>query len=90
MLRSTAISFFTVGEDEVRAWTVHHQAYAPQAGGAIHSDIERGFIRAEHMHFGDLISLGSEQKVKEAGKLSLKGKDYQVQDGDILHFLFNV
>jgi len=84
------ISFFTVGEDEVRAWTVHHMAYAPQAGGAIHSDIERGFIRAEHMHFGDLISLGSEQKVKEAGKLSLKGKDYQVQDGDILHFLFNV
>ena len=84
------ISFFTVGEDEVRAWTVHHRACAPQAGGAIHSDIERGFIRAEHMHFGDLISFGSEQKVKEAGKLTLKGKDYQVRDGDILHFLFNV
>ena len=84
------VSFFTVGEDEVRAWTVRNNAYAPQAGGTIHSDIERGFIRAEHMRFEDLISLGSEQKVKEAGKLSLKGKDYQVQDGDILHFLFNV
>jgi GTP-binding protein YchF len=84
------ISFFTVGEDEVRAWTIRSNAYAPQAGGTIHSDIERGFIRAEHMHVDDLISFGSEQKVKEAGKLSLKGKDYQVQDGDILHFLFNV
>lgn len=84
------ISFFTVGEDEVRAWTIPSNAYAPQAGGAIHSDIERGFIRAEHMHFEDLISCGSEQKVKEAGRLSLKGKDYQVQDGDILNFLFNV
>ena len=84
------ISFFTVGEDEVRAWTVRHKAYAPQAGGVIHSDIERGFIRAEHMHFDDLISFGSEQKVREAGKLLLKGKDYQIQDGDILNFLFNV
>ena len=84
------VSFFTVGEDEVRAWTVRSNAYAPQAGGTIHSDIERGFIRAEHMRFEDLISLGSEQKVKEAGKFSLKGKDYQVRDGDILHFLFNV
>jgi len=84
------ISFFTVGEDEVRAWTIPCNASAPQAGGAIHSDIERGFIRAEHMHFDDLISCGSEQKVKEAGRLSLKGKDYQVQDGDILNFLFNV
>ena len=84
------ISFFTVGEDEVRAWTVRHKAYAPEAGGVIHSDIERGFIRAEHMHFDDLISFGSEQKVREAGKLLLKGKDYQIQDGDILNFLFNV
>lgn len=84
------ISFFTVGEDEVRAWTIPSNAYAPQAGGAIHSDIERGFIRAEHMHFDDLITCGSEHKVKEAGRLSLKGKDYQVQDGDILNFLFNV
>jgi hypothetical protein len=84
------ISFFTVGEDEVRAWTIPSNASAPQAGGAIHSDIERGFIRAEHMHYNDLIVCGSEQKVKEAGRLSLKGKDYQVQDGDILNFLFNV
>ena len=84
------ISFFTVGEDEVRAWTSPCNVSAPQAGGAIHSDIERGFIRAEHMHFDDLISCGSEQKVKETGRLSLKGKDYQVQDGDILNFLFNV
>lgn len=84
------VSFFTVGKDEVRAWTVRNNSFAPQAGGTIHSDIERGFIRAEHMRFEDLISLGSEQKVKDAGKLSLKGKDYQVQDGDILHFLFNV
>lgn len=84
------ISFFTVGEDEVRAWTIPSDAYAPQAGGAIHSDIERGFIRAEHMHYDDLIACGSEQRVKEAGRLSLKGKDYQVQDGDILNFLFNV
>ena len=84
------ISFFTVGEDEVRAWTVRHKASAPQAGGVIHSDIERGFIRAEHMHFDDLMSFGSEQKVREAGKLLLKGKDYQIQDGDILNFLFNV
>ncbi len=84
------ISFFTVGEDEVRAWTVPGNALAPQAGGAIHSDIERGFIRAEHMRYDDLIACGSEQKVKEAGRLSLKGKDYQVRDGDILNFLFNV
>ena len=84
------ISFFTVGEDEVRAWTIPSNAFAPQAGGTIHSDIERGFIRAEHMHYDDLIACGSEQKVKEAGRLSLKGKDYQVQDGDILNFLFNV
>ena len=84
------ISFFTVGEDEVRAWTIPSNAFAPQAGGTIHSDIERGFIRAEHMHYDDLIACGSEHKVKEAGRLSLKGKDYQVQDGDILNFLFNV
>ena len=84
------ISFFTVGEDEVRAWTVRNNVFTPQAGGTIHSDIERGFIRAEHMRVEDLIFFGSEQKVKEAGKFSLKGKDYQVRDGDILHFLFNV
>lgn len=84
------LSFFTVGEDEVRAWTVRNNMSAPQAGGAVHSDIERGFIRAEHMRVEDLIALGSEPKVKEAGKFSLKGKDYLVQDGDILHFRFSV
>jgi len=84
------ISFFTVGKDECRAWTVHKGCLAPQAGGAVHSDIERGFIRAEHMLVEDLLALGSEQKVKDSGKFSLKGKDYVVQDGEILHFRFNV
>jgi ribosome-binding ATPase len=81
------LSFFTVGTDEVRAWTVRRGAMAPEAGGAIHSDIERGFIRAETMQYADLISLGNEQKVKEAGKLMTKGRDYVVEDGDIFHFL---
>jgi ribosome-binding ATPase len=84
------LSFFTVGKDEVRAWTVPQGCCAPQAGGAVHSDIERGFIRAEHMRVEDLLSYGSEQKVKDEGKFSLKGKEYIVQDGDILHFRFNV
>jgi len=84
------ISFFTVGEDEVRAWTVRDGSLAPVAGGAIHSDIERGFIRAEHMRVEDLLALKSEQAVKDQGKFSLKGKDYSVKDGDILHFRFNV
>jgi GTP-binding protein YchF len=84
------ISFFTVGKDECRSWTVHKGCLAPQAGGAVHSDIERGFIRAEHMTVDDLLALGSEPAVKEQGKFSLKGKDYLVQDGDILHFRFNV
>ncbi|MBU1863047.1 MAG: YchF family ATPase [Candidatus Omnitrophica bacterium] len=84
------ISFFTVGEDEVRAWTVRRFACAPEAGGAVHSDIERGFIRAEHMRVEDILTLGSEAAVKEAGKFSLKGKTYEVCDGDILHFRFSV
>jgi GTP-binding protein YchF len=84
------ISFFTVGEDEVRAWTVRQGTPARQAGGAIHSDIERGFIRVEVMKFDDLIAAGSEQKVKQAGKMQLNGKDYVIEDGDICHFLFNV
>lgn len=84
------ISFFTVGEDEVRAWTVRKGALAPQAGRAIHADIERGFIRAEVMAYEDLVGLGSEQKVKEAGKLMQKGRDYTVADGDVLNFLFKV
>jgi GTP-binding protein YchF len=84
------ISYFTVGADEVRAWTVRRGAAAPEAGGVIHSDIERGFIRAELMKYDDLMSLGSEQAVAAAGKEMLKGKDYVVQDGDILNFRFSV
>ena len=84
------ISFFTVGGKENRAWTVAHGATAPQAAGTIHSDLERGFIRAEVIKYNDLIALGSEQKCKESGKLSVEGKNYIVNDGDILHIRFNV
>jgi hypothetical protein len=84
------ISFFTVGQDEVRAWTNRQGSFAPQAAGVIHSDFERGFIRAEVMKYQDLIKLGSEQKVREVGKYMQKGKDYVVEDGDIINFLFNV
>jgi GTP-binding protein YchF len=83
------ISFFTVGEDEVRAWPIRKNSHAPEAGGAVHSDIEKGFIRAELIKYNDLITLGTEAKVKEAGKFSLKGKDYLVEDGDVLNFRFN-
>jgi ribosome-binding ATPase len=78
------ISYFTVGEDEVRAWTVKKNSTAPQAARAIHTSLEKGFIRAEHMTYDDLIQYGSEAEVQKAGKSSLKGKDYIVQDGDIL------
>jgi ribosome-binding ATPase len=84
------ISYFTVGVDEVRAWTVRRGAAAPEAGRAIHSDIERGFIRAELMKYNDLMSLGTEQAVASAGKAYLKGKEYVVEDGDILNFRFSV
>jgi len=84
------ISFFTVGGKENRAWTIKKGMLAPQAAGAIHSDLERGFIRAEVIKYDDLVQLGSELKCKEAGKLSVEGKTYQVQDGDILHIRFNV
>jgi ribosome-binding ATPase len=84
------ISFFTVGADEVRAWTNREHSLAPQAARVIHSDIERGFIRAEVIKYEDLIQLGNEQKVREAGKLLQKGRDYVVEDGDIINFLFNV
>lgn len=84
------ISFFTVGDDEVRAWTIRRGSLVPQAGRAIHADIGRGFIRAEVMSYEDHDCLGSEQRVKEAGKLMQKGRDYRVADGDILHFLFKV
>ncbi|HAH05750.1 MAG TPA: redox-regulated ATPase YchF [Elusimicrobia bacterium] len=79
------MSFYTAGEDEARAWTIRKGSTAPQAARAIHTDLERGFIRAEVMKYDDLIALGSEAKVKEAGKAALKGKDYIVEDGDILN-----
>ncbi|HOL16990.1 MAG TPA: redox-regulated ATPase YchF [Bacillota bacterium] len=84
------ISFFTVGEDEVRAWTIRRGATARQAAGKIHSDMERGFIRAEVFHFDHIYRLGSAAKVREAGLLRLEGKDYIVQDGDILNIRFNI
>jgi ribosome-binding ATPase len=84
------ISFFTVGEDEVRAWTIQKATAARQAAAKIHSDIERGFIRAEVFHYDHLYRLGSASKVREAGHFRLEGKDYPVQDGDIISFRFNV
>lgn len=84
------ISFFTVGGKENRAWTIQKGMLAPQAAGAIHSDLERGFIRAEVIKYEDLITYGSELHCKNAGKLSVEGKNYEVQDGDILHIRFNV
>jgi len=84
------ISFFTVGPDEVRQWIIRAGSFAPQAAGAIHTDLERGFIRAEVMKYDDLVALGDEVKVKEAGKYYVKGKDYLVEDGDILCIRFNV
>jgi GTP-binding protein YchF len=84
------ISFFTTGEDEVRAWTIARGTVARTAAGKIHSDIERGFIRAEVVAYDDFIVYGSEAKCKEAGKLRLEGKDYIVKDADIIHFRFAV
>jgi ribosome-binding ATPase len=84
------ISFLTTGEDEVRAWTITQGTIARKAAGKIHSDIERGFIRAEVVAYDDFVVLGSEAKCKEAGKLRLEGKDYIVKDGDIIHFRFAV
>jgi len=84
------ISFFTVGEDEVRAWTLRHGTDARSAGGAIHTDIERGFIRAEVTAYDDLLDLGSLAHCRDQGLLRLEGKNYLVQDGEIVHFRFNV
>ena len=84
------ISFFTVGEDEVRAWTVRRDITARQAGGTIHSDIERGFIRAEVVAWSDLLRLASLAACRDEGILRLEGKEYPVQDGEIVHFRFNV
>jgi hypothetical protein len=83
-------TYFTAGEKEVRAWTFRAGAKAPEAAGVIHSDFERGFIRAEVYHCDDLFAYGSEQKVKENGKLRVEGKEYVVKDGDVMHFRFNV
>ncbi|MGB1268902.1 MAG: redox-regulated ATPase YchF [Flavobacteriaceae bacterium] len=83
-------TYFTVGVKEVRAWTVFIGATAPQAAGVIHTDFEKGFIRAEVMQYDTFVELGSEAKVKEAGKLGVEGKEYVVKDGDIMHFRFNV
>ncbi len=83
-------TYFTAGEKEVRAWTYETGYKAPQAAGVIHTDFERGFIKAEVYHCNDLFELQSEQKVKEAGKLRIEGKEYVVKDGDVMHFRFNV
>ena len=83
-------TFFTAGSDEVRAWTFKNGMKAPQCAGIIHSDFERGFIKAEIMSFSDLKQYGSEKEVKEAGRMRLEGKEYLMQDGDICYFRFNV
>ncbi len=84
------LTYFTAGPKEVRAWTVRRGAKAPEAAGVIHTDFERGFIRAEVTAFDDFVRYGGEHGAKEAGKLRLEGKDYVVQDGDVMHFRFNV
>ena len=84
------ITYFTCGKPEVHAWTIRRGMKAPQAAGKIHTDFEKGFIRAEVIHCADMLELGTEQAVKAAGKLSVEGKEYVVQDGDIMHFRFNV
>ncbi len=84
------ISFLTAGPDEVRAWTIRRNLPAVEAAGAIHSDIQRGFIRAEIVAYNDLMAAGGMNEAKKAGTVRLEGKQYIVQDGDICHFLFNV
>ena len=84
------LTYFTAGPKEVRAWTVRQGTKAPQAAGAIHTDFERGFIRAETISYEDYINEGSEQMVREAGKMRVEGKDYEVCDGDVMFFRFNV
>ncbi len=82
-------TYFTVGPKEARAWTIRKGTLAPQAAGVIHGDFERGFIRAETISYDDFIKYGGEQGAKEAGKMRIEGKSYEVQDGDVMHFLFN-
>ena len=83
-------TYFTAGEKEVRAWTIHEGDTAPQAAGVIHTDFEKGFIRAEVIGYGDYVALNGEAGAKEAGKMRLEGKEYVVRDGDVVHFRFNV
>jgi len=83
-------TYFTAGADEVRAWTFIRGSKAPKCAGIIHTDFEKGFIRAEVIKYDDYVTLGSEAAVKEAGKMNVEGKEYVVQDGDIMHFRFNV
>ncbi len=83
-------TFITAGEMEVKAWTYHKGWKAPQCAGVIHTDFEKGFIRAEVIKYADYIAYGSEAAVRDAGKMGIEGKDYVVQDGDIMHFRFNV
>jgi GTP-binding protein YchF len=82
-------TYFTVGPKEARAWTIRKGTLAPQAAGVIHGDFERGFIRSETIAYADYLALGSEAAAKEAGKMRVEGKTYEVKDGDVLHFLFN-
>ena len=84
------INYFTCGPKETRSWTIDQETTAPQAAGKIHTDFEKGFIRAETISFEDYVLYGTEAKVKEAGKMRIEGKDYVVQDGDVMHFRFNV
>ena len=83
-------TYFTAGVKEVRAWTIEQGFTAPQAAGVIHTDFEKGFIRAEVIKYDDYVALGSENACKEAGKLHVEGKEYIVRDGDVMHFRFNV
>ena len=83
-------TFFTAGADECRAWTIHKGDKAPKAAGVIHSDFEKGFIRAEVIKYEDFVNYKTEAAVRAAGKMGVEGKEYVVQDGDIMHFLFNV
>ena len=83
-------TYFTAGEKEVRAWTIHKGDTAPQAAGVIHTDFEKGFIRAEVISFADYVAHKGEVGSKEAGKMRLEGKEYVVKDGDVMHFRFNV
>jgi ribosome-binding ATPase YchF (GTP1/OBG family) len=83
-------TFFTTGADESRAWTFRRGMKAPETAGIIHTDFERGFIRAEVIKYADYVELGSERACRDVGKIGIEGKEYVVEDGDIMHFLFNV